>query len=989
MLPSKLLSRSLVVVFCAALSACVGPPGEKGESCTVSDNGDGTATIRCADGTSVTVTQGREGGSGPAGDAGTSCTIQSRTDGGRALVCSDGTMTDLPTGNACTVSNIDGGRLITCTDGTTIPVLNGSNGTNGTNGSTNFRDAFRVDQFHGTNVLEAEELAATGRYLANMTITSADVTTAGVVTVNFRISDQANQAVRGVRAVQANIAKLLPGASTQAPDGGPVYSRWVPYIWRLQTVTAVDGGTWPAAAGTRAWQPNREGNGNLVDNGDGTYVYTFATNISNIALDGGPATTFERSRLHRIAVMTGGSSGPTADAWFDFVPDGTPAGETRRLIDTNNCRTCHGEEFRAHGGDRLTVEVCVTCHVPNAIDPHGGQSIDMAPMIHKIHAGAELQSIPGPDGIVFDNPATTVNEQADNGTYAIWGFGNTKHEWWNAGFPAVIENCTKCHNDKPSPGTLPQLTNWKTKPSRDACGSCHDLVNFATGANHPIPMMDDNSCATCHPASGAPSNIVKPIEHSHDWTDDDARNVPEFNVEMTVNTPTRGYFMAGEAPVVTMVIRDAATGQAIDHTTFLQDIDGAEGCLAAGCPPGDGKFAASAFFVHGPRGNRNPVLTLAARAEVLARDNGPWNLGAADAGASLSFVVDNGQDLRRPLDLLTTTLRGTITVTPPATGFADRAAANPAEVAAWLNNTAAFRARAIAYIDEQTGRLAVRSRNLGKVFAIQVTSTPLGVTIFNDFTVKSMTGYYPSNTIAKAWLADGGTPAATAQDPKVTYAAANVQYQLDPVDDLAPGTYIASVEFRDRGGVNTANYKTPSVAKVQFQVKQLAEELPPARNCDTCHGSPENGKGMVFDFYRHYKILSDDKAVDQCGACHDNQNASVTGAWAGGAATSRRVHAVHAGSELNYPLITVGYSNGDPVPGRNWDIKFTQNLRNCQVCHPDTTSSGSWKSKPARLPCGGCHDSDAATAHMTIMTSDPTPANPFSGDEAESCQTCH
>jgi OmcA/MtrC family decaheme c-type cytochrome len=43
-----------------------------------------------------------------------------------------------------------------------------------------------------------------------------------------------------------------------------------------------------------------------------------------------------------------------------------------------------------------------------------------------------------------------------------------------------------------------------TKPSRAACGSCHDDVNFATGVNHPGgPQFNDNLCATCHVPQGA------------------------------------------------------------------------------------------------------------------------------------------------------------------------------------------------------------------------------------------------------------------------------------------------------------------------------------------------------------------------------------------------------------------------------------------------------------------------------------------------------
>ena len=353
----------------------------------------------------------------------------------------------------------------------------------------------------------------------------------------------------------------------------------------------------------------------------------------------------------------------------------------------------------------------------------------------------------------------------------------------------------------------------------------------------------------------------------------------------------------------------------------------------------------------------------------------PLNEGGAVRN-TMTVVVDNGQDLKRELVTLSTILKGTIVLTVPATGFVDRAAATPTEVMTWLNGNAAFKARAIAYLDEATGRLAIRSRNLGKLFSIQVLSGPLGIAIFNDFTLKNLTASTASNNVARQWNLDGRAPTA-ANDPKVTWTPGSISYQLDKVDDLAPGTYIASIEFKDRGAVDTSNFRTPSVAKKVFQVKQAAEEKAIANNCDTCHQSPETKKGLIFDFYRHHKIL-DGTAVDQCGACHDNQTSSATGSWGGAGQIMRRVHGVHAGATLNFPLLTVGYANGDPMPGRNWDITFPEDLRNCEVCHTKATTSGTWKTKPARLPCGGCHDSEAATAHMSVMTVDPTPANPAS-----------
>jgi hypothetical protein len=982
---SPSLIRLALVALWLVLPACTGPVGEKGSSCSTKDNGNGTVTVSCTDGTSVTLANGTNGTNGSNGDAGTACSITTKSDGGRIVSCTDGTVADLPNGTACTIASTDAGRTISCSDGTVIAVTNGTNGTNG----TNTVDAFRVDQFHGTGFLDKAALAATGKYLAKMTITSATASATGQVIVKFKVADTANKAVPGIKVVNANIVKLLPADA----DAGEAFNKWVAYIYRTQTVSGSDGGNWPNPDGTKAFQPNRESNGSLVDNNDGSYVYTFATNLSNITVNGQPIP-FERNRTHRIAVMIGGSSGPTCDGFFDFVPDGAPITENRRLIDTDNCRTCHGEQFRAHGGDRLTIEVCATCHLPGAFDPHGGASIDLEQMIHKIHAGGELASIPGPDGIVWDNPATLVNEAFDNGSYAIWGFNNTKAEWWKAGFPAVLSNCTKCHNDVPHPGQLPQVANFKNVPSRKACGSCHDLTNFVTGVNHVGgAMTTDNACSVCHPASGTiVPNLIAPITTTHDFTRADSRNIPEFAVDVSLDVPARGFYVAGEAPVVTMVVKE--NGAPINHTTIFQDLDGPEGCLPGtpvaldggdNCPPRDGKFSGTALLVHGPRALRNPVLTTAARTRLLALSQATYNLGAI--GNTMTVVVDNAEDLKRQFDTVSTILKGTFVVAVPASGFVDRTAATPLEIIAWLNATPAFKARAIAYLDEATGRLAIRSRNFGKFFAIQVLASPLSIAIFNDPSVKNLSGYYASNTVAQQWNLDGGAPTAP-NDPKASWTAGAIKYQLDPVDDLVAGTYTASIEFKDRGGATPSNYRTPTVAKKTFQVKQLAEERAVAGSCDTCHQSPETNKGLVFDFYRHYKIL-DGTAVDQCGGCHDYQNSNVTGSWGGAGAIARRVHAVHAGSTLDFPLLTVGYANGDPVPGRNWDIKFPEDLRNCQVCHSEAKSSGSWKSKPARLPCGGCHDSEAATAHMSIMTVDPTPANPFSGDEVESCKTCH
>lgn len=125
-------------------------PEPESQSCTVSEQDNGTYTVSCPDGTSVTLRDGQPGSDGidgidgangidgtdgndgsdgqPGNDgsAGTSCTIEAQ-DGVSVLVCSDGTRTELPsTGDqpvadgSCTVSADEGVATVACDDGTSI-----------------------------------------------------------------------------------------------------------------------------------------------------------------------------------------------------------------------------------------------------------------------------------------------------------------------------------------------------------------------------------------------------------------------------------------------------------------------------------------------------------------------------------------------------------------------------------------------------------------------------------------------------------------------------------------------------------------------------------------------------------------------------------------------------------------------------------------------------------------------------------------------------
>ena len=445
---------------------------------------------------------------------------------------------------------------------------------------------------------------------------------------------------------------------------------------------------------------------------------------------------FDATKTHRVLLDMGGHAGPTGEATFDFRPDGTAVGtQTRNIVETATCIKCHGPEFAGHGGDRVTVQGCVTCHSPGTYDPQSGESMEMAVMIHKIHAGNELTSVAGPDGKYYDDPATAVDEAADNGKYAIWGNSNTRHSWENAAFPAVIANCESCHT-----GTVANVGNWRTVPSRAACGSCHDNINWATGAGHSSNriMTNDDTCAVCHFDTGA--SFGQSVTEAHNWTKKNIRNIQEFGITVTTDTPSRGYYINGEKPVVSIALKDHFTGAVIVPSTVVQD-PAAEGCVPKAGSEGtactvtrDGLFTAANVYVTGPRAEKAPVLTYAARATVRSANAGPWNLSAG--GGKLTVKVDSGMPMLWYDNTKTApgygadyNITGTITVTLPAVGAALEAlfpsggsvVATPAEVAAWLNANSTFKLRAIAYVDEalagntNAGRLAIRSRGISKM----------------------------------------------------------------------------------------------------------------------------------------------------------------------------------------------------------------------------------------------------------------------------------
>jgi OmcA/MtrC family decaheme c-type cytochrome len=382
------------------------------------------------------------------------------------------------------------------------------------------------------------------------------ITFNGPPVVNFSITDLDGNAVIGFGSTSKSststvasypnlafaLAKLVP-----AQNGSP--SKWVSYI-----VTTVPTTTTPAAPS----RPSTDNTGTLVDNGNGTYAYTFYRDITKIkdtvaGMTVSPPNntadlgdlTFDPTMVHRLTIQVSGSAPGTGtntpngvqttpavvmtnpvDVIHDFIPSTGqapgPNDPSREIVATSKCNECHkqlggipggnpqsnGAGF--HGGNRNDTRYCVVCHTDQRRYGYTEATID--PTTLTFTSTTNLV-----DSRALGNLPNHIHHihmgeflQKKNYNYSGLVYNDTL-------FPQDIRNCTKCH-DGSATSTAPtaQGNNWMLVPNRLACGACHDGINFATGTGVTIKdsmagktvtgppahqggaQPDDSRCSSCH-----------------------------------------------------------------------------------------------------------------------------------------------------------------------------------------------------------------------------------------------------------------------------------------------------------------------------------------------------------------------------------------------------------------------------------------------------------------------------------------------------------
>jgi OmcA/MtrC family decaheme c-type cytochrome len=372
----------------------------------------------------------------------------------------------------------------------------------------------------GTGVVPKSAATELAISITGVTINSAPV-------VNFTVSNEDGFPVGGLSAadLRFTLAKLLPGTI-----GSP--SKWQSYIVRTST-----GATGSPGEGVVMVQATRDQDGTLVDNLNGTYTYTFQTDIANVVCpapctdaEGNPLDlSYQPNLTHRLGIQTRGDL-PMVNGLYTFVPaTGAVVASGREIVKTATCNECHNK-LELHDA-RIETGYCVTCHNPGSTDPSSGNTVDFKVMVHKIHRGEFLPSVEA------------------GGEYAIWGYSG-KHDYSTVVLPQDIRNCTKCH-DGSDPDT-PQGDAWQT-PSIAACGSCHDDVDFSDGTNHDGGAQTDGTCLTCHDGT-----IAKTTVTAHEIPAQLARANYQFNIiDVT----------GGATPSIQISVTDPVSTTPYDLTT--------------------------------------------------------------------------------------------------------------------------------------------------------------------------------------------------------------------------------------------------------------------------------------------------------------------------------------------------------------------------------------------------------------------------------------
>jgi len=367
----------------------------------------------------------------------------------------------------------------------------------------------------------------------NITINSAAISSAGIITVTYTLSDP------------TGLPLDASGTTTPGPISLAYVAAYIPQGQQQYVAYTTATATGPVL-GTITRPDFETSGGTTTPVAPGQYMYTFKAQAP-AGFDPTVTTTVAVNGIRNLTAFDLGSN--YAGTTYNFVPNGSPVTVTRDVIRTQSCNTCH-YQLAFHGGNAHGMNMCVLCHQPQNADPTSGNSLDLKVMAHQIHMGSQLPSVVG----TSTKPGVP---------YEIYGYMNSVNNFSTVIDPADPRRCEVCHSQTTGAA---QATAFLTEPTRAACGACHDDIDFATGfsdgpePNHPGgPQENDSECADCHiPLGEMPFDAS--ILGAHVVPSDTAALYPQnpdtliAGMQLAITGVTNT--SAGQTPTVTFTLKD-------------------------------------------------------------------------------------------------------------------------------------------------------------------------------------------------------------------------------------------------------------------------------------------------------------------------------------------------------------------------------------------------------------------------------------------------
>ena len=675
--------------------------------------------------------------------------------------------------------------------------------------------------------------------------------------------------------------------------------------------------------------------------------------------------TFDATLQHRLVMQISGAARGTGsntpngvtvapsvnlanpvNAIYNFVPSTgatiAKADLQKDVVNIASCNACH-DKLAFHGSARIDTDYCTVCHTsqrafdrPEVASVNGAfPALTETKTVNAVTGITSYSYSPNVyvgDGEVMGHFTTLVHKIHQGGTLSKQNY-NYANVAFNLKNFSMLDNgqrmCTVCHDT-----SLATDAGFSySQPSREACGACHDSINFKTGQNHVGGIQtDDSACVLCHKADvnkiyHQTTNLTKHNTAIQDGLVSFTYDIKEVKVNSTTNDATIEFRILQQTAPNTAQTPVTFVAPAASVSNPLVGFTGGPSFLIAYAMPQDGIAAPVDYNnlvdAKGVARKQGQPVSISIAALLSTNNAANGSLAASsNAGYYIATLKGNGSwAFPVGAKMRAVALQGYFTQVSPAE------ARHAISVVKAVTGDAVRR----TVVDKE------KCANCHEWFeghgGNRVKETQVCVTCHIPALATSGRGVSDATMKSYAWTAaDKQILAEWGVDINATNAALKFPATSNNMKDMIHGIHAGRervVPFQD------ARDRTSVIVLLDFRRMDFPGTL---SNCNMCHVTALNSTTQNYNTIPANTLVS----------THESINAAYASAIAAGTATPALAKA------------SLDTANND-------DAVVT----------------------PFAAACMSCHDNGAAKSHMTANGAQIGVSRTIAKGAAESCSVCH